>query len=264
MRRLILLVALAAGCTAALAENLTAPTVGMTGKLAQLVLPGSELEPIPLDDDTRPIILRITGVFAHGSDNRYDFEFYGLDPGKYDLRDYLRRKDGTSMDGVPEIPVEILAVREPRQIKPNSLEPDRLPWVGGYFWALVGGGVLWFAVLLMLIFVGRGKKAKAEALAEREPTLAERLRPIVAKAAEGDLSKDEQARLERLLLAVWREKLELKDVPAAEALPQLRNHEEAGVLLRTLEEWLHRPGGASEDVDIDSLLEPYRNLPATS
>ena len=41
----------------------------------------------------------------------------------------------------------------------------------------------------------------------------------------------------------------------------LREHDEAGGLLKQLEIWLHRPGNAGE-VDLAALLKPYQDLPA--
>jgi hypothetical protein len=42
----------------------------------------------------------------------------------------------------------------------------------------------------------------------------------------------------------------------------MKNHEEAGPLLRRLEDWLHRPGGAAEPVDVAALLKPYQTIVA--
>ena len=43
----------------------------------------------------------------------------------------------------------------------------------------------------------------------------------------------------------------------AELHQQLKAHDEAGPLLRGLEDWLHRPPDTAT-VDIPTLLEPYR------
>ncbi len=64
-------------------------TVGMPARIEQRVLPGSELEVRPIDDRRAPIVLRILGVYPHGTAFRYDFVYYGLDPGTYDLKDLL-------------------------------------------------------------------------------------------------------------------------------------------------------------------------------
>jgi hypothetical protein len=42
----------------------------------------------------------------------------------------------------------------------------------------------------------------------------------------------------------------------------MRNHPEAGPLIRNLEEWLHRPAAETQVVDVASLLRPYQDLAA--
>ena len=94
------------------------------------------------------------------------------------------------------------------------------------------------------------------------PSFAERLRPLVEEAAAGKLTVEGQANLERLLMGYWREKLNLPELRMAESLARLKAHAEAGELLRALERWLHRPGGAMRD-EVSMLLHPYRNMPTS-
>ena len=49
-----------------------------------------------------------------------------------------------------------------------------------------------------------------------------------------------------------------------QAIAVLKGHEEAGPLIRKLEDWLHRPPGdrLAEPVDVAELLRPYRDLPS--
>ena len=84
---------------------------------------------------------------------------------------------------------------------------------------------------------------------------------MIRAALEGELDENQKGELERMLLAYWRRRLDLFDLKPADAIAQLREHEEAGQLLRQLEFWLHAPGTA-ESVDIGKLLKPYENLPA--
>jgi hypothetical protein len=87
--------------------------------------------------------------------------------------------------------------------------------------------------------------------------------PFVEAAAAGNLSADGQAALERLMTGFWRDKLALPDQRMADALAELKRHSEAGALLRALERWLHRPGGATRE-EVNELIEPYRQLPAAT
>src|SRR5262249_14712758 len=66
-------------------------TVGMPVRIEQVVLPGSELEPVAVTDKTL-VVIRIDAVYPHGTALRYDLVCYGLEPGEYDLRKYLQRK----------------------------------------------------------------------------------------------------------------------------------------------------------------------------
>jgi hypothetical protein len=226
-------------------------------------LPGSELEVKPLDDSRAPLVLRIENVYRHGPAYRYDLVYYALEPGLYDLRDYLRRKDGSSTSDLPALKVEVTAILPPGQILPNSLQAKGSPSLGGYRLALIVGGVLWVLVLLAILFVGRGKGSGSD-MAEALPlTVADRLRPLIEEAVAGNLTPSQCAELERTLLSFWRRRLGLEDHKPAEAIAILRAHPDAGPMMVQLETWLHRPGAASH-VDVAALLEPYQYLPADS
>lgn len=236
-------------------------SVGLPVKVEQLVLPGTELEAKPISDRDAKLVLRVVSTYPHGTAFRYDLEYYGLEPGQYDLRDYLKRKDASVTDDLPPIPVKIVSVLPAGQILPGELQPVSPPWVGGYLLVLLFGAVVWIVGLIALIFLGRKKRKTAVRVAEHQLTLAERLQPLVESAVAGRLTLDQQAALERLLLGYWSERLGLADVDPAEAMQRLRSHPEAGQLLRQVETWLHQPGGARE-VNLAQMLAPYRGAAA--
>jgi len=240
-------------------------TVGMSGKLEQIVLPGTELETKPIDDRKSPIILRIVRVFPHGSDFRYDLEFYGLDPGTYDLRDSLKRKDGTPTTGLPPLKVKVSAILPPGQIEPHKQTIDPGPRVGGYRQLITFAIAIWILGLLIVIawLLRPLIMRKALGVSMRPPTMADQLQPLVEGAVAGKLSQVELAGLERALLAFWRKRLGLEKVEPSLAIDTLRADPNAGPLLMELENWLHKPGPARE-VDVARLLAPYRNLPANA
>ncbi len=234
----------------------------MPAKLEQLVLPGPELEARPIEDRRSAMVVRVAGAYPHGSAFRYDIIYYGLEPGRYDLKDYLRRKDGSSMEGVPSIPVSVQAILPPGQVEPHGLILGPSPWLGGYRLLILVGGLVWFGVLAALALAGRRKRqAEVEQMAWRA-TLADRLRPLVMAASTGTLDAGRRAELERLLIGYWRRRLGLEDLPPARVIAALRAHPEAGALLRRLEDWLHRPAGSAGNVDVAALLAPYRDIPA--
>src|SRR4051794_25995117 len=92
---------------AARAEDRRQTTVGMPARIDQVVLPGPELEARPLDDPRGPVVLRVVDTYPHGTAFRYDLVYYALEPGTFDLKDYLRRKDGSSTAGLPSLKVTV-------------------------------------------------------------------------------------------------------------------------------------------------------------
>jgi len=242
-------------------EPYARPTTGMHGQIDGLVLPGSELVPKDLEDANSPIVLRVVRALPRVGALSYDLSFYGLVPGKYDLRDYLEREAGSAMGDVPPVPVEVVAVRPPGELVRPGVELEKPPRVGGYQLALIVAGIFWLLVLGLLVFGFRKRTAAQQAQRVRPVTLADQLRPLVQRAQAGELSKSGQAELERKLLRVWRKRLNLEEADPVEAIVKLRADEQAGPLLRELEKWLHRPGSA-DDVDVAALLKPYEKLPA--
>ena len=237
-------------------------TVGMRRHIEELRLPGTQLRAVAVaDPQEAAVILRVLEVFPHGTELRYDLEVTALVPGRLDLRDHLEREDGSSTEDLPELPILVRTALAPGQVEPNPVDladPDR---VGGYRTWQIAAGVLWLAGLLAILFAGRRRgRRRSDAEGGRPLSLADRLRPLVEGARAGNLDIAGRAELERLLLAHWRRRRNLEEVKAGEAIASLRRDPEAGALLLKLEEWLHRPDAAT-DVDIPSLLEPYRNVP---
>ncbi len=238
-------------------EERTARPVGMRGELKGVVLPGPELEARPLEDSQAPFVLRIAEVYAHGTAFRYDFVYYALEPGTYDLTRYLRRKDGRPLDKLPPLTVQVKGLLGPGLVHPHALEANRTSWLVRYRFLLIGGGALWLVGLLLLLLWGRRKKRAAATEVAGPVSVADQLRPLVIRAMTGMLSATQLAELERTLLAFWRHRLGLENEKAPVALARMRQHPEAGVLLTQLELWLHRPGTAGQ-VDIGKLLWPYQ------
>jgi hypothetical protein len=205
----------------------------------------------------------VVRVFPHGSAFRYDLEYYGLEPGTFDLKDYLRRKDGSSTADLPVIPIRVFSLLPPGQVTPNPLEIHKAPFLGGYRALQIVAATAWGLGLAAILYFGfLRRKIHAPGPATRKPrSLADRLRPLVEGAIAGNLSQAQLASLERALLAYWRKRLDLETADPGQAIAILRSHTEAGPLLEQLEIWLHRPGTA-RNVDPAQLLEPYQRLPA--
>lgn len=233
-------------------------SVGMVGGPIERILPGSELEVAPVQDS--PIVVRILNSYKHGDSYRYELSYYGLEPGSYDLTDFLRRKDGLPSDDLPPIPVVVESVLlADNDINPSELTPGKLPRVGGYRIALIVGGVLWLAVLLALLFAGKRRRLDPIAESQRKKSLAEQLRPLVESAVAGKSTPAQLAALEQMLLVYWRKRLGVEHLSPAAAIAALKDNPSAAELLVQLESWLHRPGPPAP-VDVAQLLLPYQQL----
>ncbi len=242
-----------------LAAQTRNPTVGAPGRIDQLVLPGSELAAKPIIGDS-PMVVRIVDVFPHGDSFRYDLVFHGLEPGSYDLSQWLVRKDGSSTEDLPAIPVEIESLLPPGQIEPNQLEVGWLPRLGGYRSIMIAAIVLWTLVLLGLIFAGR-RRPEPVMETERQLTLADLLNTRIQEAAENRMPKEKYAELERMLFAFWRQKLALESMDTGAALKRIHEDPMAGPLMKQLELWMHSPQ-PDGNVDLPTLLKPYQEMPA--
>ena len=256
--RLVLLLVLCPVCAGA--DDSRQPTVGAPGRIEQLFLPGSELVPQPIDDKS-PIVLRVLQKFRHGDGFRYDFQFVGLEPGDYDLSQWLVRADDSPTDDLPAIPVTIRSLLPPGQVEPNRLETGWIPRMGGYRRVMMAVALLWLLVLAGLIFAGR-KRVDQGPPPEPELTLADLLTARLADAMENRMPREQYAELERMLVAFWRKRLDLDSLPTSQAIQQIRQHPQAGPLLRQLEEWLHSPT-PPPDLDLPRLLESCRRISVT-
>ena len=83
------------------------------------------------------------------------------------------------------------------------------------------------------------------------------------RLASADAHEDAKKSLERLLLAFWRDDLNLGSFRHAEALQAMRQHEMAGELIVTVERWLHSgKETATNTEEVEALLQPYKSMPA--
>jgi hypothetical protein len=257
MKRLAIAIALTATTLVGAAE--TGPTVGIEGRLVATI-PGDPLTATPVTDRA-PLIVRVAAVTRTAQGSTYDLRYLGAVAGTYDLRDYLLTPSG-GQPTAPALPVTVRSLLPPQDRGelvgiPAAAEPA----LGGYRRWLIAGAAVWL-LALPLLFRRRRNRVAASAPPAPEPTLAERLAELAGRARAGALDARDQARLERLLIAHWRERLSLAELVPSAALARLREHAEAGALLRQVEAWLHARPGTSAAVDVDALLAPYRAAPS--
>ncbi len=253
------------------AEPVSSSVRGITG-FAEFTASGPRLRAHSGQTREWPLVARVVGAepWPGGSGpgderTRYRVAYIGMIAGDFDLRDCLERQDGSALN-LPALPVRILSQLEadPGTDLFSSLEAPAIE-ATRYRSLMIGIAVAWAAVPVVYIIVRvvRRRPAPPPPPVVTPPTLADQLRPLVDAAKRGTLSVADRGRLELLLYLYWRTRLALGG-PQPEVISMLRTHAEAGVLLQTIERWLHAPRGSSDAVEgeVSALLEPYRNAPA--
>lgn len=244
-------------------EPVARTSVGMRVRIEEQPIAGPRLRAKPVADPGRAdAIVRVLNVFPHGSGWRYNLEVTPLVEGTLNLASLLEPAEAGATWDPPTLKIEVEALLPVDVVEPNELEVPAPDGVGGYGTGMTVLGILWAAGLVALMTVGRRRQDAAKSAGPEAPlTLADRLAPLVERARSGDLDTAQQAELERLLLAHWRDRRNLSATPVAEAVATLRADEEAGPLFLQLERWLHRPGSEGDAVDLEALLAPYRGTP---
>lgn len=244
-------------------DPVASATRGITGRVL-IESESSVIRGRPDLDLESPLLVRLAKLEEiDGGGFACELEFIGIDVGVFDLRDVLVFEDGSSVEQLDPIPIEI--VSNLARDAPTDLvlvSPPTAILEGGYSAALIAIGIAWILVPVVVLLRRLIRRRPEPEPVKRAPTLAEQIAPLVESAAKRDLSIAEQGRLELLLYAHWQEQLGLaSDRPSA--VEHLRHHEVAGRLLRAVERWLHeRTSTPPSRAEIAVLLEPYRHVPA--
>lgn len=215
-------------------------------------------------DPQSPLILRVLTIRPL-SDGRFIYRvaFTPLEPGSFNLSDYLVFPDDTPLGSNEPHPVTVLPrVTDPDQTTLLSMPFTRTPPAIPYTTWMVLLGLLWAAMGLRLFYKKKPAPQTAPAAPPPAPTLAELLRPLVELAASGDLDIPGKARLERIFLQYWSQQLDLQKLTAIERMRAIRKHPDAGRLFRTMDSWIHRPEPVIPEEEITAVLAPYAAIDA--
>lgn len=212
-----------------------------------------------------PLVVRVQRSLTP---SQYEARFIGNIAGEFDLRDWLEHTDGSPMDRAQPMLVQIISTL-PKDPRSDLFEVDGFQpgFAGGYRLVMILLALVWLAVPLVVIV--RRILAKPQIHAVEvvipPPTLAEKLRPLIAAAAQGELCTSDKARLELLLLHYWRREAQLPGADMAHSIQQLRSHPQAGPMISALEKWLHSAEASSNPESIErvlQLLSPFEAVPA--
>lgn len=206
-----------------------------------------------------PVLVRVGASARAGF---FTIEYLGLRTGEFDLASLVERVDGRAA-GLAPIPIRFES-RLPADAGTDvfgqgSEELDLRVW---YREGLIALGAAWLLVPVVVMVrrrLARMPMAQGVAAAP-ESTAMERLRAIVAEAGGRELSVEERARMELLLLRAMREAAgngaggsgagRVEGAPGgareiAAALASLRRGEATGAIVRAVEAWTHAEGGLS-------------------
>lgn len=240
------------------APTVPSQRVGQPLEIKEIYIPGGEVKPKPRRDHKPPLTVRLLETKPAQDGFRYDFEVQGFEPGPHNLADYLEGPEGTV---IPAIPLEITTPLDPGITVPHTIDPGTLPKLGGYRNMMILLGAVWLAGLAAILFWKKKKTITSGTAGTAQATLAERLRPLLDTAAKGDLTSDDRAKLDRLIIGHWREKLpEIAALSPAEAMAKLRTHPEASPLILAMERWLHARDTRLDTKEIETLLAPYQKI----
>ncbi|WP_345684828.1 hypothetical protein [Novipirellula caenicola] len=264
----LLLIGIGLPFSAAAAESESVLLTVKRGLTAQLTFthPNASLRALPDQSTDAAVLVRLerTDSAQQNPVHRYTLWFFGTVAGQYDLSQWVVQPDGSplaSEEALPAMPVRVVSDLPPGHgTSLYEIDDPLLRAQGGYRAALILFACLWAAVPIVWAFIRqRSRSPQPTTTTVASPTLSDRLRPLVQRASQGQLTVEEQSRLEILLYVFWQRRLGLPD-SLAEALPVLRRHHEAGGLLRALETWIHADGPSPSSLNpstMDALLAPY-------
>ena len=211
-------------------------TIGVEGRYT-LVAASPNLTAVPYTHGDA-LAVRIAGSQRIGDQTRYDLRYMAFGPGEQDLARYLLDAHGkpielpgliVSVDAL--LPDDYSGILYDTPATPINLH-SRYRLLMGMLWGL------WGLSLIPLALMGRKHRVK-RVQAAPPPSIAERLRQLLQTAEHQGLSVEEQADLEKLLLAYWAERLKIPAQRLADTLEELRHHPEAAGQVQSVERWLH-------------------------
>jgi hypothetical protein len=242
-------------------DAVTEQNVGLTARIEQVVWSGSELTTKVVDANTTAIVLRIDAVYPHGDGFRYDVTWTGMEPGQFNLADYVSRIDGSSTDDLAPLSVTVKSVLPPDRIKPNPPNQQQRVSVGGYSTLVMAAAVCWLTAMIVVLLLRR--QQRPEVVEQQHNTPLSRLQQIehlLNEALEtSEFNATSKARLEGLIVGFWSDLKGLRELAPQEALAQLSTDPETAPLLQQLERWLYdRP--VADRAQLIALLNPFREM----
>ncbi|WP_425619381.1 hypothetical protein NA78x_003121 [Anatilimnocola sp. NA78] len=214
-----------------------AVTIGVEGKRT-LEIVGPQLIAAPFTPGDA-LSVRIAGIEPTATGFRYDIRYMAFGPGEHDIGKSLVRPDGKPPPLQPEFAVSVAALLpETYSGELYATRSSPIDLHTNYTVVMTLAWGLWALLLVPLIWYGTQWRGRTSA-APPAPSISERLRLLLKQAATADLTAEQQADLEQLLLAFWSQRLNLSQQRLSETIQQLRRHPQAGPQWNSVERWFH-------------------------
>jgi hypothetical protein len=236
----------------------SAVTVGVEGqRLVEIAGPPLIAAPFTPGD---ALAVRIAGLQPTANGYRYDLRYMAFGPGEHDIGKSLVGPDGKPPASQPEFAVSISAlIPEKYSGELYATLNSRIDLHTNYSLLMTMAWVAWALLLIPLIVYGKHWHGRAAA-APPGPSAIEQLRALLKKAAKTDLTAEQQADLEQLLLAFWSQRLQLSEQRLSETIQQMRRHPQAGPQWNRIEHWFHSRATPASEAAAKQLLQDLEAL----
>lgn len=231
------------------ANDLRAPR-GVTGSLEIEYQPrnaDSSLRAKAMRDSTAPLMARVTPL----GNARYRIEYLGVVSGNYDLAALLEESDGRATSNLAALQVEIFT-QLPLQHGTDVFGLANTDFgISAYYRVMLGSLIVLWCLIPIIVMIRRSLRRAPIVpveIAVVNPNARDMLRDAVAAAGSRELTLEERARLELLLLQVLRdENATTGDGTAhdaslatlADAMTALRRNAHSAPIVLAVERWLH-------------------------
>jgi hypothetical protein len=212
-------------------------TIGVEG-VRVVEIQGAQLVAAPFTPGDA-VSLRIAEALPTAGGYRYDLRYIPYGPGEHDLAEHLVTIEGRRPADLPKIVIETDSLLPKNHKGELYASPtSAIDLHSKYTLTMRLLWALWGMSLVPLLVYGH-RRRKARPVEPPPPTIEERLRGLLERAAREKLSVEEQVDLERLLAAYWSERLGVDGDNWSDVLDALRKDPKADKQLSRIERWLH-------------------------
>lgn len=218
----------------------------------------------PRGESRHDVTIRVISRREAAGATEFELGVIAAVPGEFDISPLLsiaapRKEDGTTYSP-PPLRVNVWNLLPEDH---DGLVHEHATGVRGrgawYPWIVGAVGVVWLTPLVVLAVrrLRRPSTVAADAPPVREPTLADLLRPLVARVVAGERDPAVLGEMERVMLGFWRARLATGRLADASARDRLKHDPACAALLDAVERWLHAPEHLRPtDAEVERLLAP--------